>query len=51
MAFTAGLVVIGDIGAGGRTEQLALGETPNYAAILGGPAEHKYVISAPPPNA
>ena len=29
-----GLTVIGDIGAGGRQEQLALGETPNVAARI-----------------
>ena len=29
-----GLTVIGDIGAGGRQEQLALGETPNIAARI-----------------
>jgi class 3 adenylate cyclase len=34
-----GLVVVGDIGAGRRTEQLALGETPNIAARLQGLAE------------
>jgi len=34
-----GLVVIGDIGASGRTEQLALGETPNIAARIEGRAE------------
>jgi class 3 adenylate cyclase len=31
-----GLVVIGEIGSGGRQEQLALGETPNIAARLQG---------------
>lgn len=31
-----GLVVIGDMGGGGRQEQLALGETPNVAARLQG---------------
>ena len=29
-----GLVVVGDVGEGGRQEQLALGETPNIAARL-----------------
>ena len=29
-----GLVVVGEVGAGGRREQLALGETPNIAARL-----------------
>jgi TOMM system kinase/cyclase fusion protein len=31
-----GLVVVGEIGAGSRTERLALGETPNLAARLQG---------------
>src|SRR5262249_27351930 len=31
-----GLVVVGEIGGGGRQEQLALGETPNIAARLQG---------------
>jgi predicted ATPase/class 3 adenylate cyclase len=31
-----GLVVIGEVGGGGRQEQLALGETPNIAARLQG---------------
>ncbi|MBI3757838.1 MAG: AAA family ATPase [Deltaproteobacteria bacterium] len=39
-----GLVVIGDIGTSGRTEQLALGETPNIAARLQGLAEPNTVI-------
>jgi predicted ATPase/class 3 adenylate cyclase len=39
-----GLVVIGDIGAGSRTEQLALGETPNLAARLQGLAEPNTVL-------
>jgi TOMM system kinase/cyclase fusion protein len=39
-----GLVVIGDIGANGRTEQLALGETPNVAARLQGLAEPNTVL-------
>lgn len=34
-----GLVVVGDVGAGGRREQLALGETPNIAARLQGEAK------------
>ena len=29
-----GLVVVGEVGVGGRHEQLALGETPNIAARL-----------------
>ncbi len=39
-----GLVVIGDIGASGRTEQLALGETPNIAARIQSLAEPNTVI-------
>jgi class 3 adenylate cyclase/predicted ATPase len=39
-----GLVVVGEIGAGGRTEQLALGETPNIAARLQGLAEPNTVL-------
>jgi hypothetical protein len=39
-----GLVVIGDIGAGSRTEQLALGETPNVAARIQGLADPNMVI-------
>ena len=39
-----GLVVIGDIGASGRTEQLALGETPNLAARIQGLAEPNTVL-------
>jgi class 3 adenylate cyclase/predicted ATPase len=39
-----GLVVIGDIGAGRRTEQLALGETPNVAARIQGLAEPNTVL-------
>ncbi len=31
-----GLVVVGEMGGGGRQEQLALGETPNMAARLQG---------------
>jgi class 3 adenylate cyclase len=42
-----GLVVVGDIGAGSRQEQLALGETPNVAARIQGLAEpNTAVISA-----
>jgi class 3 adenylate cyclase len=37
-------VVIGDIGTGGRSEQLALGETPNIAARIQGLAEPNTVI-------
>jgi class 3 adenylate cyclase len=39
-----GLVVLGDIGAGARTERLALGETPNIAARLQGLAVPDAVI-------
>jgi hypothetical protein len=39
-----GLVVIGDIGTSGRTEQLALGETPNIAARIQGLAEPNTVL-------
>lgn len=39
-----GLVVIGDIGAGRQTEQLALGDTPNIAARLQGLAEPNTVV-------
>jgi class 3 adenylate cyclase/predicted ATPase len=42
-----GLVVIGEMGGGGRQEQLALGETPNIAArIQGIAAPDSVVISA-----
>ena len=42
-----GLVVVGDMGGGGRQEQLALGETPNMAARLQGiAAPNTLVISA-----
>jgi class 3 adenylate cyclase len=42
-----GLVVVGEIGSGGRPEQLALGETPNVAARLQGlAAPDTVVISA-----
>jgi class 3 adenylate cyclase/tetratricopeptide (TPR) repeat protein len=42
-----GLVVVGEIGSGGRQEQLALGETPNIAARLQGlAAPDTVVISA-----
>jgi class 3 adenylate cyclase/predicted ATPase len=39
-----GLVVIGDMGASGRTEQLALGETPNVAARIQGLAEPNSIL-------
>jgi class 3 adenylate cyclase/predicted ATPase len=42
-----GLVVVGEMGGGGRQEQLALGETPNVAARLQGlAAPDTVVISA-----
>jgi class 3 adenylate cyclase len=42
-----GLVVVGEVGGGGRREQLALGETPNIAARLQGIAElNTLVVSA-----
>jgi class 3 adenylate cyclase len=42
-----GLVVVGDVGGGGRQEQLALGETPNLAARLQSlAAPNTLVISA-----
>jgi class 3 adenylate cyclase len=39
-----GLVVVGEIGGGGRLEQLALGDTPNIAARLQGLAAPDTVI-------
>jgi predicted ATPase/class 3 adenylate cyclase len=39
-----GLVVVGEVGDGGKREQLALGETPNIAARLQGLAEPDTVI-------
>ena len=39
-----GLVVVGEMGGGGRHEQLALGDTPNLAARLQGPAEPDTVL-------
>ena len=39
-----GLVVVGEMGGGGRHEQLALGETPNIAARLEGLAEPNAVV-------
>src|SRR5262245_49869023 len=42
-----GLVVVGEVGAGTRQEQLALGETPNLAARLQGlAAPNTLVVSA-----
>jgi TOMM system kinase/cyclase fusion protein len=39
-----GLVVVGEVGGGGRQEQLALGETPNIAARLQALAEPDTVV-------
>ena len=39
-----GLVVVGQMGGGGRHEQLALGETPNLAARLQGLAKPDSVV-------
>jgi class 3 adenylate cyclase/predicted ATPase len=39
-----GLVVVGEVGDGGKREQLALGETPNVAARLQGLAEPDTVV-------
>src|SRR5262249_20493609 len=39
-----GVVVVGDIGAGTKREQLALGETPNVAARIQGLAEPDTVL-------
>ena len=43
-----GMVVIGDIGAGARREQLALGDTPNIAARLQGLARPDTVVITDP---
>src|SRR5262245_27228369 len=46
MGIHTGLVVIGEMGGGGRQEQLALGETPNIAARIQGLAQpHTLAIS------
>ncbi|MFN5516316.1 MAG: AAA family ATPase [Cyanobacteriota bacterium] len=42
-----GLVVVGEIGGGGRYEQLALGDTPNLAARLQSLAEPNTVVISP----
>jgi class 3 adenylate cyclase/tetratricopeptide (TPR) repeat protein len=39
-----GLVVVGDIGASGRAERLAVGETPNIAARIQGLAEPNTIL-------
>ena len=39
-----GPVVVAEIGTGARTEQLALGETPNVAARLQGIAEPNTIV-------
>jgi class 3 adenylate cyclase len=39
-----GLVVVGEVGTGGRREQLALGDTPNIAARVQGIAEPDTVV-------
>ena len=44
---STGPVVVGDIGGGGRHEQLALGETPNIAARLEGLAAPNTVVISP----
>src|SRR5205823_4259816 len=42
-----GLVVVGEVGAGTRPEQLALGETPNIAARLQGLAAPNTLVISP----
>jgi len=42
-----GQVVVGEIGGGGKREQLALGETPNIAARVQGIAEPDTVVISP----
>ncbi|HEY7493108.1 MAG TPA: adenylate/guanylate cyclase domain-containing protein, partial [Candidatus Tectomicrobia bacterium] len=42
-----GLVIVGEVGGGGRQEQLALGETPNLAARLQGLAAPDTVVVSP----
>ena len=39
-----GLVVVGEVGAGNRREQLALGQTPNLAARIQGWAEPNTLV-------
>ena len=44
MGVHTGLVVVGEMGGGGKQEQLALGETPNIAARIQGLAEPNAVV-------
>jgi predicted ATPase/class 3 adenylate cyclase len=44
MGIHTGLVVVGEMGSGGRHERLALGDTPNLAARLQGLAEPDTVV-------
>jgi class 3 adenylate cyclase len=44
IAIHTGLVVVGEMGSGGRHEHLALGDTPNLAARLQGLAAHDTVV-------
>ncbi|PON13450.1 hypothetical protein C2W62_34315 [Candidatus Entotheonella serta] len=44
IAIHTGSVVVGEMGSGGRYEQLALGETPNIAARLEGLAQPNTVV-------
>ena len=44
MGIHTGLVVVGEMGGGGRQEQLALGDTPNIAARLQGLAAPNTVV-------
>ena len=44
-----GLVVVGEMGSGGRHERLALGETPNVAAKLKGWQHLRRWLSVPSP--
>ena len=47
MGIHTGLVVAGEVGGGGRTEQLAMGETPNIAARVQGAAAPGMVAISP----
>ncbi|MGL5080171.1 MAG: AAA family ATPase [Microcoleaceae cyanobacterium] len=42
-----GLVVVGEVGAGNKREQLAIGQTPNIAARLQGLAQPNTVVLSP----